>query len=54
MKPPKMAEMGVLCMPEEEPGLTKAEPRERLQHNFGRYRGAGTGVVLDRFEGIQS
>lgn len=53
MNPSKMADMGVLCMLKEEPGLTKAELRERLQHNFGRYWGAGTGVVwssIDRLE----
>lgn len=53
MNSSKMADMGVLCMLEEEPGLTKAELRERLQHNFGRYWGAGTGVVwsaIDRLE----
>jgi DNA-binding PadR family transcriptional regulator len=53
MNPSKMADMGVLCMLEEEPGLTKAELRERLQHNFGRYWSAGTGVVwsaIDRLE----
>jgi DNA-binding PadR family transcriptional regulator len=53
MDPSKMADMGVLCMLKEESGLTKAELRERLQHNFGRYWGAGTGAVwsaIDRLE----
>lgn len=40
-------------MLKEESGLTKDELRERLQHNFGRYWGAGTGVVwssIDRLD----
>jgi DNA-binding PadR family transcriptional regulator len=45
MKQSKMADMGVLCMLNEEPGLTKSELQERLRHNFGRYWGAGTSVV---------
>lgn len=53
MRANELAELGVLCVLNEEAALSKQEIQEKLRHNFGRYWQVSNGVLWPAIERLE-